>query len=315
MAIKSINDSIFAANYPAGYQNPQNNSVVKAVSRAFFTYVVPVSYVVDKMIYPATFAPNRLYRKSTVEEQRSRIYEAGGEKVKFRTPDGITLKGIFLKGNARAEKVVIYCGGNGDFMGNMSKEIGDLWEKLGYSLFLFDPRGVNDFSKVTDEGLALDTYTAAEYLHNQKGFSFNNMIFYGFSLGGYRAVAGAALVQKAHPEAKINVINDRSFCSMKMEVMHLKGKHAASIVNFFGWECDTAAAWKEIKGGKIVIYDPQDEMIPFQAQLIQQIETDDGVKFINLESSKKEGSRHLCSFDLSEQGRLYFYILSLFSNK
>jgi Chlamydia CHLPS protein (DUF818) len=285
----------FTAKPPTGYREPTLLDRIKKVAWRIFSIIIfPIGlfeYLGEKLIVPASCMFVRLnHKKELARDGKDLVQTYDGKRNTLITPDGVKLDSVFFSGSKNPEKVVIYCGGNRCFMEQQWWMVEKITKKLGYSLLLFNPRGVgNSTGSPSDEGFALDTYTAAEYLA-KCGHDYNDMIFYGHSLGGYRAVSGAALIQEMHPDKEIKVVNDRSFSSIPDIARHVsvtdifrmifgKPKKTTSkkvnstifprIMQFFGWNYNTLDYWKKIKGeNKIVIFDPRDEIIPYEAQLI-----------------------------------------------
>jgi fermentation-respiration switch protein FrsA (DUF1100 family) len=108
------------------------------------------------------------------------------EDVLFKTADGFELNGWFFpadKDSSRARLAILVCHGNA---GNLSNRL-DLCEALlqtGVNVFVFDYRGYGrSQGSPSEEGTYLDAQAAHQWLQ-RKGFSGQNIVAFGESLGG-----------------------------------------------------------------------------------------------------------------------------------
>jgi len=105
------------------------------------------------------------------------------EEVSWKTSDGETLKGNWMKTEG-AEKTVLYFHGNS---GNISILSGQMYifQKLGVNALIFDYRGFGESTgKIKNEkNLYEDGKSAIKFLEGQKNIPLENIIFWGQSLG------------------------------------------------------------------------------------------------------------------------------------
>ena len=114
------------------------------------------------------------------------------EDLWITTEDGIRIHGWYFP-NESAELVVILSHGNA---GNISGRIGIAETLLnsGAAVVMYDYRGYGQSEgKPTEAGLYMDIEAVVHHLKAEKGYSENDMVMYGRSLGG--AVAAYAATQ------------------------------------------------------------------------------------------------------------------------
>ncbi|HSX13805.1 MAG TPA: CocE/NonD family hydrolase [Chlamydiales bacterium] len=187
------------------------------------------------------------------------------------TPDKVAIKAICLQHNDCAPDMptVIYF--NGNFQLCIETPTWILEESLKNgspcNLVLFDYRGVGEslgqFKRTND--LVIDGYSVVEWVREKIGTRPENIHFYGFSLGG----AIATLTKALDPECLTGrLINDRSFSSSDRVLNHrygFLGKLLHYIFDYNGYSADVSANFAKVSGEKMVIYHPDDDVIPFDA--------------------------------------------------
>jgi hypothetical protein len=131
----------------------------------------------------------------------------------------------------------------------------------------------------TPEGLALDIYTAYEYLINEKGLDPDDILLYGYSMGGCYGNRGAALVQEKYPDKALPSLIDRSFSNLAIEVYFTALNYVPPIlaaiaywaIIFFSCQMDSKAASDRLRGNRVIIYHPLDQIIPFEASFFRTV--------------------------------------------
>lgn len=116
----------------------------------------------------------------------------GPEDVCFKTPDGLTLHGWFLKAPAEAEGTILVLHGNAE---NLSTHVNSvLWLiDEGYNIFIFDYRGYGKSEGTpTIAGVHVDAEAALETLLARPDIDKDRVIVLGQSLGGAIAVTMVA---------------------------------------------------------------------------------------------------------------------------
>lgn len=118
------------------------------------------------------------------------------EEHTFKTPDGVTLHGWFLKAEPAVGTILFFHGN----AGNLSQR-GEILRRLrsaGFSVFIFDYRGYGKSEgSPTEAGVYLDGLAAAGYLSSLPGVDSSRILYYGSSLGGAVAVDVATHRQPA----------------------------------------------------------------------------------------------------------------------
>ncbi|NGX27657.1 MAG: Multifunctional-autoprocessing repeats-in-toxin [Chlamydiae bacterium] len=225
---------------------------------------------IAKIITRLLFNPEN-FKADLTKEGEYRLKEHGGEPVKLTAPDGAHLDGAFFPDKHR-KKVILFAGGNVE---QWETQIGlDILKPLGASILFINPRGVGKSSgQRYEDGYALDTYTACEYLIHKQGIDPEDIVFTGFSMGGANTTRGASLIQEKHPDKKISISNINSFANLHLEVQAFlknKGFFAAIVrigTRFLNFDMDVKKDWDTLQGEKYIFYNPNDPVIPLPAQL------------------------------------------------
>lgn len=206
------------------------------------------------------------------------------KRLTLTTPDGCNLDGmLYVPGHIKDEKLdklVIRTGGNGQYYEYSLHEARREADELGVPVLLFNPRDVGESTGTTSpEGLALDVYTAYKYGIEALVIDPNNILLHGYSLGGSYGAMGAALIQQEYPDARINMVSERSFRNLPDTALHLLGngkigKIAKAILRWTGWEMNAEAAIRTLRGRKLVIHlvDDVDEVIKPAASMHQALQ-------------------------------------------
>ena len=118
---------------------------------------------------------------------------SGNEEVFIKTKDGEDINALFFPGGK--QDIILYFHGNaGDLSG--WQFVSEDFTAIGYNFFIVDYRGYGKSSgSITEAGLYEDAEASYQFLIRQKGFSPENIIIYGRSIGTGVAVELA----KRHP--------------------------------------------------------------------------------------------------------------------
>lgn len=231
-----------------------------------------------KIITCLPFNPEN-FKADLTKEGKACLKEHRGETVKLQAPDGAKLDGAFFPGKHR-KKVILFVGGNAE-----QWETGDwlhLLKPLDASLLFINSRGVGSNSgKRHEDGYALDTYTAYEYLIHKQGMDPEDIVCTGFSMGGANTTRGASLIQEKYPDKKIKAVNINSFSNLHLEIQTLLknlgffvatiGSIGARLLNL---DMDVKKDWDTLKGEKYLFHNPNDPVIPLPAQLATAVKKD-----------------------------------------
>jgi hypothetical protein len=310
----AVQNQIFQASWPQGHEPvwPPNTETVASlalvifaayystalaigtgIAIAFFWTVRKVStWIVHQSAGP--FAnPEQVQAAKKNRAPLREIYQS----VKMKTPDGLTLDGIFHQGSHTHKKAIIYCQGSGQFYENCADYLVSISDACieNISVLCFNPRGVGESEGSTSpEMLPYDAYTAFEYLVSI-GYEPQDICIMGYSLGGAAGTIGASLAQKKYKHVEIGAVNLNSFAYFPWEVQYLFGdgvlaKICAILVRIFGWHLDVMSAWMTLRNAnKTVVCHQQDYVIPFEASLYQALPHSDN----NVLNGEPHGQREV----------------------
>ncbi len=189
------------------------------------------------------------------------------------TPDGASLSGIYFKhiqSDETTPTIIL-------FQPNASltkhEEYSWLLEKTAQksipsNFVTFDYRGCGEsLGKTKNKGtLLLDGDTVYQFVKDELMVPSNLIYFYGYSLGG----AISASIRALYPEKEIKYVNERSFSSLS-NVIKRKFPKAGCFLSWLaknlGWDLQVLELWPSLCGEKLVIFQPEDEIIPYSASL------------------------------------------------
>jgi len=175
------------------------------------------------------------------------------EDIFIDTEDGVKLHGWYLP-KKEAREVVLFLHGNG---GNISHR-GDslnIFNRLGFNVLIIDYRGYGrSEGSPSEEGLYEDARAAWRYLI-ERGFSREQIILFGRSIGG--AVAVKLAVEKK-PDKVILESTFSSSRDMADSLMPLISKIVVMRYPFNSME-----RIKAVKAQLLMLHSPDDEIIPF----------------------------------------------------
>lgn len=176
------------------------------------------------------------------------------EAVQLTTVDDVRLAGWFVPA-PNSDLVLLFFHGNG---GNISHRLDSIeqFHRLGLNVLIIDYRGYGQSEgRTTEAGTYLDAEAAWRYLTQERGFSAEQIIIFGRSLGG--AVA-AALAEKHPPRL---LILESTFTSVpEMAARQFRFVPARQLARI---QYNTAARLPNIHVPLLIIHSPDDEVIPF----------------------------------------------------
>jgi uncharacterized protein len=202
------------------------------------------------------------------------------EEVYFKTGDRLRLNGWYVPApNARF--TVLYCHGNG---GNMMYflETVNFLNKLGLNCFVFDYRGYGNSRGSPDEdGTYLDARAAYRWLTKKKGVPPQQIILFGWSLGGSIA---AYLATKVKPAA---LVIESSFTSYR--AIGQKFYPYMPVKWFARFNYPTIDYVRKVTCPLLVIHSRNDEIIPFEFGLDIYDAANEPKKFVEIFGRHNDG--------------------------
>ncbi len=210
----------------------------------------------------------------TAENERIRkVFEATYHTV--TTPDGAALKTVWFRHKeATAETpTLLYFGGNFQIY-----EQSALWPfeksietQTPFHLVTFNYRGVDGSTGTVrrSKNLILDGDAVVQWIRKEIGTLAERIHFYGLSLGG----AVALQTQSLNPEELTgHNVNHNSFShsSRMLEVLFGGGLVKRLVSWLFDWQeysANPTEAFNRLKGKKLIIANPKDQVIPERAGL------------------------------------------------
>jgi len=127
------------------------------------------------------------------------------EKVSFRTPDGVVLKGWFMPSPSGDDRTLLMCHGWGDNKGKLLEVTHFLNSAGGFNLLYFDHRSHGESAgEFTTIGCleVVDFQAAMSYLRQHRPKMLRRLGVFGLSMGA----AVAAMAVPEHPEVKAVVL-------------------------------------------------------------------------------------------------------------
>lgn len=173
------------------------------------------------------------------------------EDIWVKTRDGVQLHGWFFP-NEESEYVIVMSHGNAGNIGNRI-DIAKLLNGIGLSVVLYDYRGYGQSNGTpSEEGIYVDIESVVNYLKTEKGFTENQMVMYGRSLGG--AVASYA----ATKFSVSGLVLDSAFKNLKAMVGDLYPFVPAALARY---EFSTEKYLEKIPGIPVMIMHSQNDDI------------------------------------------------------
>ena len=177
------------------------------------------------------------------------------EDTFITTGDGVNIHGWYFP-SSEANGVILFFHGNGE---NISHRIdfAEFFLSRGYEVFLLSYRGYGrSEGKPSEKGLYDDARAAYEYLLNEKSKEPNDIILYGFSLGGAVAIDLASKVDVSL------LIVESSFTSAvdmgKRLYPHLP------VSRIMRQRYESIHKIDRINVPIMIIHSPEDEIVPFE---------------------------------------------------
>lgn len=232
----------------------------------------------------------RLSRKKEAKKEKQDFLAKhdNASNVRFSHKTGPLLDGVEIT-QPQAKKWIVIFQPNADFYESNLEWARQLGKDYKTNVFLFNYRGVGESqgSPVTPDDLVEDGITALNYVKS-KGANAEDIALLGHSLGG--SVGVLSLAHGGEEFKDVSIIADRTFKDLPSAAKDLVGNFAEYILkNYTAWQMDTKEGWKKIKGKKVAVFHPMDDMISKEASLSSIAEESEKVE---LEGKKQYKSPH-----------------------
>lgn len=294
--------------------------MISAVSTAWNAVVHPHDFV-GRFVIPnqaKNLPPHEVaQRKADAEQMRVSL---GGDIIRPKTEDNVELDAFYFSGidpktktrvHKSAPTAILFAG-----LGCYHYYSSDLVQKYmnrGFNVAIFNYRSIGESGGTADaQGMVKDGVALVDYMQRNHGVAVTDIIAHGHSLGGGPS-SGTAVERPG-----VIAINERSYSSLSSAGTHfikVAMKHhpliqkisgiSPMVLAATGWEFNTAANWGKIKGKKIVVYHPDDEVICKEAGLFKAIYGKDP-NTIFVELGNATGSPHSRPLKDSEADAVIF---------
>lgn len=222
-----------------------------------------------RALLPAAFQSQQDRQQCSDLKNAFLMAHSNAEPATVRTKDGVELEAVAIFAKHETDKWIVKFCGNGENIGDGLEQDKELADDIGANIIVFNYRGVGNSKGRPRSGddLAIDGSAIVEYLLRDKNVQEENILLYGYSLGG----GVATKVCSAYPKTKL--CNERSFSKGSLAIKHMMpnkfiGHLAAFAVKLFGTELNTVKYWREIdKSRKFIVFHQHDGIIDYAASL------------------------------------------------
>jgi len=177
------------------------------------------------------------------------------EDVMLKTADDVELHGWYIP-HKQSKYTLLFFRGNA---GNIShrRESIEIFHRLGLNVFIIDYRGYGKSKgKPGEQGLYQDAAAAWRYLTKEKGFTANQVLIFGRSLGGAVAARLASGVKARGLILESTFSSAPEFARAVFPVL--------SRLVFMRYDFNTADIIQRVNCPVLVLHSPDDEIMPFQ---------------------------------------------------
>jgi fermentation-respiration switch protein FrsA (DUF1100 family) len=176
------------------------------------------------------------------------------EDVNFKTADDIQLHGWYIP-HKQSQQVLLFFRGNAGNISHRRDSI-EIFHRLGLNIFIIDYRGYGKSKgRPGEQGLYRDADAAWHYLTEEKGFSSDQVIIFGRSLGGAVAASLASGVQARGLILESTFSSAKDFARSVLPVL--------SRLVFIRYNFNTAEKIQRVHCPVLVLHSPDDEIMPF----------------------------------------------------
>lgn len=228
-----------------------------------------VHFIVRHFTLPSTWLPHdHRIAKLLFQSFLKQIEPSFDAQTHFiKTPDNVTLRALHFKhkqASSDAPTILFFHSNTSYIEQNVNGWLIQAAEKHPCHFVLFNYRGLADFnSPYSANDLKIDGETIYQFVHNKLQVPNDKIHWFGWSLGG-----GIATATKArHPECTGPLCSIRSFSETKEVIRRLCSnfwlRWLPWAVEMEGWNLQAPVT--KVTGPLMIVYHPQDEVIPFEA--------------------------------------------------
>ncbi|MBF0523027.1 MAG: alpha/beta hydrolase [Candidatus Omnitrophica bacterium] len=216
-------------------------------------FVSIIIFILLAIFYVRFVEEKAVFYPSKFLEATPRMAGLDFEDIYFKTQDGLTLNGWFIKFSSTAPTVIFFHGNAGNISHRIEKI--SLLRNVRVNIFLIDYRGYgNSQGRPSEKGVYEDAAAAYDYLLTRNDIDLHKLMAYGESLGG------AVAIDLATRRNLSGLIVDSSFTNAadmaKMVVPAIPGFLIRT-------KMDSLSKVGKINIPKLFIHSKEDEIVPF----------------------------------------------------
>jgi fermentation-respiration switch protein FrsA (DUF1100 family) len=201
-------------------------------------------------------------------------------EVTLETEDQVRLYGWFIPREG-ARRVVLFLHGNAGNISHRGESI-RIFHRLGLNVFIFDYRGFGrSQGSASERGLYKDARAAWDWLTGKGGFSPDEVILFGRSLGG---VVAAHLASDVSPGGLIIESSFSSARDLARTLFPLLSKMV-----FLRFRFNAEEYVEQVACPILVLHSPDDEIIPYRLGRKLYDSAPDPKQFVDLEGGHNDG--------------------------
>jgi len=187
------------------------------------------------------------------------------DNVYFKSGDGTLLNAWYIKPQNNKPTILYLHGGNKNISSRSSQKMAEYFSQKGYGMFMLDYRGYgHSKGAFSEQGFYDDAKAAAKYLEKEKKISANNMIVWGFCMGG--SIASNLASQKDFKSVVILSSADKPPSIFNYMGRYSILKPLTSFINRFDLKMfNTINYVSKIKSPLLIMMSENDPIVPSSA--------------------------------------------------
>ena len=198
--------------------------------------------------------PLMIFYPMTDVQQAPSDWGMGYEDVTLNTTDDVQINGWYIP-NHGSKQVLLFFHGNAGNISHRRDSI-DIFHRLGLNVFIIDYRGYGkSLGKPDEQGLYLDAAAAWRFLTEEKGFTTNDIILFGRSLGGAVAARLASEVPARGVILESTFSSAKDFARSVFTIL--------SRLVYIRYDFNVAEYIRRVNYPVLVLHSPDDEIMPF----------------------------------------------------